>query len=394
VSQPRSPDADPDPSHANGRGALPLQDDAAPDDPTDRPGSSAAPVEPAGIIDVTVPAEAIDVATPVEPAPPSAPSGPPGSGIFTLEGRNAPGLYLVAWVLIVAGLALTLFIGPLATADAPRLILIGVGAILAALGFAAACGYQVLERRTRPRDRYRGPSPLLVFGAYFFVLAVIGLVLILAGAADPEDPLGFLAIGTIQAIGYAVVVWLVVVRTGALSWRGMGWPTWPGAGSVLASIITAVVVMLPTTFALLIAGGILAQFLGVEAPDVLPTTEDSTGALAVAAAAAVIIPIGEELFFRGFALTAWLRDLGPRAALVRSSLFFALVHIANITSTTFGEGAAQAVLQTAIILPVGAVLGWLFLRRGMAAAIGGHVAYNGLLLSLALAAGSLSSAGT
>jgi membrane protease YdiL (CAAX protease family) len=109
----------------------------------------------------------------------------------------------------------------------------------------------------------------------------------------------------------------------------------------------------------------------------------------VAVAAAIIIPIGEELFFRGFAMTAWLRDLGPRAALVRSSLFFALVHIANISSTTFGEGAAQAVLQTAIILPVGFVLGWLFLRRGMAAAIGGHVAYNGLLLALVLLVGRL-----
>ena len=74
---------------------------------------------------------------------------------------------------------------------------------------------------------------------------------------------------------------------------------------------------------------------------------------------------------------------------MRSALFFALVHIANISTTTFGEGAAQAILQTAVILPVGLVLGWLFLRRGMAAAIGGHIAYNGLLLGLALLLGGL-----
>ena len=46
--------------------------------------------------------------------------------------------------------------------------------------------------------------------------------------------------------------------------------------------------------------------------------------------AAVVAPIAEEIFFRGFALSAWQRDLGPRPALVRSALFFALVHIANV----------------------------------------------------------------
>ena len=47
----------------------------------------------------------------------------------------------------------------------------------------------------------------------------------------------------------------------------------------------------------------------------------------------------------------------------------------------------RPILQTAVILPVGLVLGWLFLRRGMAAAIAGHVTYNGLLLGLALLVG-------
>jgi len=390
VSPAGPPDPDTSRPQDNGRGESSIEASGEPVEPPDPVGSRAGSADPAEALH---PAEGMD-STAGDPGWPRVPPGPPGSGTFSLEGRSAPGLYLVAWVLTVAGLALVLLVGPLATAEGARLVLISLGAILTTLGLAAACGYQVLARRTRPRERYRGPAPLLVFAAYFFVLAVIGLLLIMTGAADPEDPLGFLAIGTVQAVGYAVVVWLVVVRTGTLSWRDMGWPTWPGAGSVLASVITAVVVMLPTTLGLLILGGILGQLLGVEAPDVLPTTEDSAGALAVAVAAAVIIPIGEELFFRGFALTAWLRDLGPRAALVRSALFFALVHIANITSTTFGEGAAQAILQTAIILPVGVVLGWLFLRRGMAAAIGGHIAYNGLLLSLVLAAGSLSSSAT
>jgi membrane protease YdiL (CAAX protease family) len=112
----------------------------------------------------------------------------------------------------------------------------------------------------------------------------------------------------------------------------------------------------------------------------------SLDTLAVALAAAIVAPIGEESFFRGFALTAWLRDLGPRTALVRSAVLFAGVHVLNITSLSFGEGLAQAILEFAAILPLGLVLGWLFLRYGMAAAIAAHVTYNGLLLTVVLIA--------
>ena len=58
-------------------------------------------------------------------------------------------------------------------------------------------------------------------------------------------------------------------------------------------------------------------------------------------AAAIIIPIGEELFYRGFALTAWMRDLGERTALILATVFFAVVHIVNIDAATFGQGLAQ-----------------------------------------------------
>lgn len=325
-------------------------------------------------------------------APSDAPaSGPPGGAIFTLEGRRAPGLYLASWVLSVGGLLLLLLIGPMASAELVRLVFVSLGAILLSVGVAAACGYQVLERRDRASERYRGPAPVLVFLTYLAAVMVIGLVAVFAGLADRDDSLGFLAIGSLQAAGYAVVVWLFVVRTGALTWPQMGWPTWPGGGprEVLRGIGVAVAVMLPTTFGLVILGGILAAILDVEAPSVLPTPSSSAEAVAIAAAAALVIPVGEELFFRGFVLTAWLRDLGPRSALLRSTVFFALIHIFNITTDSFAEGAAQAVLQTAVILPVGFILGWLFLRLGMAGAIAGHVTYNALLLFLTLLASYL-----
>ena len=84
----------------------------------------------------------------------------------------------------------------------------------------------------------------------------------------------------------------------------------------------------------------------------------------MALAAAIIAPIGEELFFRGFALTAWPRDMPERTALIRSAVFFAVVHIPNIRASRTRQRMGQALLQFAVIFPLGLVLGWLFLRRG------------------------------
>ena len=191
-----------------------------------------------------------------------------------------------------------------------------------------------------------------------------------------------------MAGAYLLSVWVLVVRTDALTWSQMGWPT-DGSARLLRAmrgIGLGALVMLPTTFVMLIVAGLVATVLGVESPSVVPSASTSAEALTVLLAAAVVAPIGEELFFRGFALTAWARDLPERSALIRSAAFFALVHIANVQAATFREGASQALLQVLVILPLGLVLGWLFLRRGIAAAIAGHVTYNGILLALLLLA--------
>ena len=337
-------------------------------------------------------------ATPQQPDPlepeddlPAPVEGPPGGGIFSLEGRRAPGLYLVAWLLTVGGLAVTFVLGPMASDSSARSILIFVGAIAVTVGLAAGAGAQVLERAARDPERYRGPSPLVVFGVYFFAMSLIGLVLIVGFDVDPEQPFNFLGIGIVQAAGYLLVVWLFALRTEALTWPQMGWPGWrgPSFASVGRGVLAAIGTMLPVTIGLLFVGGIVGLLLGVDAPQVLPLSETPIDGFLVAAAAAVILPVGEELFFRGFALTAWRRDLGDRPALIRSTLFFALVHIANIDTASFVEGLSQTVLTLAVILPVGWVLGWLFIRYGLLAAMAGHVTYNSLLLTLAFLASKL-----
>jgi membrane protease YdiL (CAAX protease family) len=186
------------------------------------------------------------------------------------------------------------------------------------------------------------------------------------------------------ALIYALTVWLFVVRPGVLTWAEMGWPTWRrGVGSSLRAVVEAVGVIVPVAFLALILAALVVQIVGTPPPDVLPEPGDQGEVLLIVLAAALIAPVGEELFFRGFALTAWQRDLGPRTALTRSAVFFALVHIVNIQAVSLGVGARQALIQFVVILPVGLALGWLFQRGGMVAAIAGHVTYNGLLLVLA-----------
>jgi membrane protease YdiL (CAAX protease family) len=269
----------------------------------------------------------------------------------------------------------------MAEAGARGLLLLA-GLMLLAAGLAAAAGHQILARRARPEQAYRGPSPLIVFGLWFALVNLAALGLVAFGVEGIDDPLTFLAGVGIQTIAYLLVVWLFVVRSGALNPSQMGLPSRATMGRIVRDVAFTVGVMLPVTLAALVGGGLIATLLDATPPSVVPLPETTAELVAVMAAAAILAPIGEELFFRGFALTAWLRDLGPRSALVRSSVFFAVIHVANIQTTSFDEGLRQAAVTLAVILPLGFVLGWLFLRRGLLAATVGHITYNGILVVL------------
>ncbi|CAN5689142.1 hypothetical protein BH23CHL7_BH23CHL7_13770 [soil metagenome] len=307
-------------------------------------------------------------------------NGPLGGGTFSLEGRPTPGLYLVAWVLSGIGLGVVIISFQTAPPFVGILLLAGLGLLL--LGLSAGAGYQLAVRRGHPPEMYHGPSPLLLLAIWFVAVNLLGTVLIIAGVADTDQPIGFLAVGGLQVALYVGIVWLFVVRSGAMSWREMRLlPGNNSAGSV-ADASFAAGVMLPTTFGALVLALVVALSLGTQAPAVVPVPQTALDTVIVALNAAILIPIGEEVFFRGYALSAWLRDLGPRSALIRSTLFFAAVHIANVRTVTFDEGWRQAALVLAVIVPVGAVLGWLMLNRGLVASVAGHITYNGILIGL------------
>lgn len=328
-----------------------------------------------------------EAAEPREPASPLPP--PPGRrSPFPLEGRAAPGLHLAGWLLTIAG-GVTAFVGALAGGGLGAGFLFGIGMLLAALGLGAASSAQALRRRADGTAGYAGPSPLLVFPAVVAGTYAVGtaLGLLLPPLAPQVDVLlSALVLGSIGIGALAVLV----VGSGALSWRDIGFRL-PATveGGLIGDVARGIALGVPTLF---VGSGLaagLVGLLGATPAPTLPLTLDPAGALLNLLAAVVVAPIWEETFFRGYATTAWAAALGSRAAIVRGALFFAVIHVLTISAGSFDEGIRVALIGFAARLPVGLVLGWVFLRRrSLAAPVALHATYNALPLLLYLALGS------
>jgi membrane protease YdiL (CAAX protease family) len=324
-------------------------------------------------------------AAPVLPASAPAPDAAPrarGLTEFTIEGRRAPALFVVGWLAVIASLGLA------------SLALFGSGtggSIFWLLTFTAASvglillgGSQTFERRAAG-SAYAGPSPMLVLLAAVTATQVagfaVGLPLQSIGAQIPRE-VGDLIAVSIQAIVFIGVVRLMVVGPGALSWREMGLPgdrraAWRSA--LAGAVYAGPVIFLTTLVALAVVA--LVQVVP-ESP--LPPTGTLGGLLAHLLAGAIIAPIAEEVLFRGFALTAWRRTAGTRAAILRSSIVFVLAHVLLVGGDRFEDALKLAFVAGAVRIPVALALGWIFVRTGsLWASIGLHAAFNGILIVLA-----------
>jgi len=318
-----------------------------------------------------------------DPTEPPVDAPRPGASLFTIEGRAAPGLYFVGWIASIMGLG-TLLIGFLAPGGAAPVILSTVGAAILSLGLVAASGSQAIERRERGGAAYVGPSPFLVFVASLSLTILIVILVIGPMAAlgfDTASPAATLLSVTITALIYVGLIRLLVVGPGALDWRAMGvgrfGPT--ALGELAWGALLAVPVIVVTS----LLSVVLVALTGAAPESPLPTPGSAAGLALNLIAATIVAPIGEELFYRGFATTAWARSMGPRRGLIRGAVFFALVHVLTIGGSTFGEAAGIAVVAFAARLPVSFALGWVFLRRrSIYASIGLHATFNGLLVIL------------
>lgn len=312
------------------------------------------------------------------------PPGRPGASIFTIEGRAAPGLFVVGWLASILGLSLVV-VGALGNS---ALLLYVVGPGLLSLGLIAGAGSQAIERRARG-EAYAGPSPFLVFAAIiavsYFVGALVGVALDTAFSAvgiDVAGPAGQLLSGVLTAAVFIGLVRLLVIGTGALTWSEMG--IRPIDRRAVADFLLGVAYAFPVIAVTGIVAALLVGVFKVVSPSPLPPTGELSGLVVQLVAGAVIAPIAEEIVFRGFAVTAWRRAIGAQPAIIRATLLFALAHVVSIQATSFGEAIGLIAVGMGTRLPVAYALGWLFVRReSLWAPIGLHAAFNGLLLVLA-----------
>ena len=305
----------------------------------------------------------------------------PGAGTFTIEGRSAPGLFVVGWLATLVGLG-AVVVALLAGGSTAAAILLVAGLAVLSIGLVAGAGAQGIERRTRAERAYAGPSPFLVFAASvpvsLLAVIVLGIPLTLIGIAV-DGPVGRLASVALQALIYAGLIRLLVVDTGALSWAEMGLRRFDR--QALGELASGALWASPVILATIPIALILYQLFPVTPVSPLPPTGEPVGFAIQLVAGAIIAPIGEELLFRAYATTAWARSLGVRRALVRGAVFFAAVHVLTISGASAGEAFGLAVAGFAVRLPVAFVLGWLFLRRGTIwAPIGLHATFNAILL--------------
>jgi membrane protease YdiL (CAAX protease family) len=315
-------------------------------------------------------------------APP--PSPRPGASTFTIEGRAAPALFVMGWLASVLGLAIAVA-GAVAGST---LFVFFVGPALLSVGLIAAAGNQAFERRAHGHA-YAGPSPILVFAATvavtYFVGALLGLILdaiLRSTGGTVWPPIGQLVAGGLTAFVFIGVIRLTVVGTAALTWSEMGVRRMDR--QAVADLVAGASLAIPVIGATLVVGAILVTIFKVTSPSPLPPTGALSGLVLQLIAGAVIAPVAEELLFRGFAVTAWARSIGPNRAILRATLLFALAHVVGVEAGSFGEAVGLIAVGAGTRLPVAWVLGWLFVRRrSIWAPIGLHATFNGVLLVLA-----------
>lgn len=317
-----------------------------------------------------------------DPAPDRPPR--PGASTFTIEGRAAPGLFVLGWLATLVGLGVT-FVAFMSGAGQPRQVLLIAGVVVLSIGLVIGAGGQAIERRARGTLPYTGPSPFLLFVAAipvsFLALAVVGFGFDALGIST-ESPIARLASVIVQAVVYIGLIRLLVVDTGALSWADMGIRRPDaralrelGGGAIWAG--AAVLATIPVTW-------LLSYILPVAPTSPLPPTGEVSGILVNLLAGAIVAPIGEEVMFRGLATTAWVRGMGVRRGLIRAALFFAFAHVLNISGTSAGPAIALAFGAFVGRIPVSLILTWLFVRyKSIWVPIGLHAAFNTILLVLA-----------
>ncbi|MGA3030898.1 MAG: CPBP family intramembrane glutamic endopeptidase [Candidatus Limnocylindrales bacterium] len=341
-----------------------------------------------------------------------------------MKGRASLRLYVLSLVMSLPCMAalllyligvragFTLGAGPIP----PWLIVEAVG-IVAAIGFVGWAVAQARQRRADGWQDYNGPSPLLVSGALVAMITAIQLPLefiLRSNNVDLDSAPATVVLILLYLAVYVSLVHFLVVRVGALTWHDIArpghlapssgdWaassPAWESTGrpvSVITSLrsrmtggrLGNILIPLAMVFPLMIISSVLESamllVLGLHPTDIatqIPSHLSDFDRLLTLVAIAVIVPIGEETFFRGFATNAWGRSMSRDSAILRASLFFAFIHVMNVqTGNDGGMALRAAIFNFGARVPVAIALSWLYMRRRSILASGIlHGGFNGLI---------------
>jgi membrane protease YdiL (CAAX protease family) len=218
--------------------------------------------------------------------------------------------------------------GALAPSELGFALAAGLGALVALVGLALYVIVPGLDPELAARD-YDRPSAIL---AMLAATVVLGSVLplpffyptVAGGGTLPASALAAALVGS-QAALMIVLVWRVV-RPGALTWNDMGLTTdhldrRMSQGAVGGLIIFVLSVVIAWAMQRLgVEQTQVAQFRGIQG--VGPAQF-----LGLWLLFAVVAPICEEAFFRGYVFGALRGRYGRPVAYVGSALLFALVHL-------------------------------------------------------------------
>jgi membrane protease YdiL (CAAX protease family) len=208
------------------------------------------------------------------------------------------------------------------------------------------------------------PSILLVVGIQLVVQIPLAVWMI-AGHAETDTVVRVILIGTLAY--YGLVAAFVLWRFGGKEITPV-WSSKRAGPSALVGVGVGLAMAIPISALLSLLSGRVAS----DAFALLVASERSSGRLMAAAVLMVLCaPLVEEWLFRGL-LAESLRDRGRWAAMLVSSVLFAIWHL------------RFAATQYYII--VGLVLAGLYLRRGLVASMSAHATFNGTLLLLAVLA--------
>jgi len=222
--------------------------------------------------------------------------------------------------------------------------------------------------------------------AGLLVIAFLGgIISVAVGVADPQaDPadqpaalaLGLTVLQTVGLVAAAIGFAWTVSRPRPRDFGLRGTRFWPGLGWA----VLTVVVFLAVSVALTLALGVEQQ---QSSDNVLESLGVSQGVVSFALAAVlvcVLVPVGEEVFFRGYFFTALRSRFRVGAAAVIAGMTFGSMHLLNFLTpgTSWQEGVAGIISLSVF----GIALCLLYWRTGsLYPCIGAHALNNTVTFS-------------